>query len=289
MKAEDLTKYAEILEVAKKEQRRKKFELNRVTVLEDKQIQKVNAPIVKALGENEKNLAKVINPDIEFELKNEFSELIDRNSRVMYRFNNFKVMLGRYLYISSNSSKNVIKVQEVDDSNQTQVLELPNNRTFQLFFMSPDKISGLTENDINQYIDIVSLKLQNFNSKTLEEFKNRFKPPAVTRAKGKKLLIPIDDIPPAAGDAAGFGLRTPSTIPKGIQRGKHGNLLYNNTTLMKKLQLMLAAQEAGNDGMKKDIALFLDEALKRHLIAEWEHKHNMKVFVLGEKATRRKK
>ena len=68
MKAEDLTRYAEIIDVAKKEQRRKKLELNKVKVIEEKQIEKVNAPIVKALGENEKNLAKVINPDVELEL-----------------------------------------------------------------------------------------------------------------------------------------------------------------------------------------------------------------------------
>ena len=65
MKAEDLTRYAEIIDVAKKEQRRKKLELNQVKVVEEKQIEKLNAPVVKALGENEKNLAKVINPDVE--------------------------------------------------------------------------------------------------------------------------------------------------------------------------------------------------------------------------------
>ena len=53
---------------------------------------------------------------------------------------------------------------------------------------------------------------------------------------------------------------------------------------MKKLQLMLGAQEAGNGGLKKDISLFLDEAHKRRLISDWEHKHNMRVFVLNENA-----
>ena len=52
---------------------------------------------------------------------------------------------------------------------------------------------------------------------------------------------------------------------------------------MKKLQLMLAEQDAGNNNMKKDISMFLDEAHKRHLISDWEHKHNMRVFVLGKK------
>ena len=105
MKASDLTRYAEIIDVAKKEQRRKKLELNKVKVIEEKQIEKVNAPIVKALGENEKNLAKVINPDVELELKNEFLELNDRNARVAYRFNTSKIMLGKYLNVSSNSRK----------------------------------------------------------------------------------------------------------------------------------------------------------------------------------------
>jgi hypothetical protein len=294
MKASDLTRYAEIIDVAKKEQRRKKLELNKVKVIEEKQIEKVNAPIVKQLGENEKNLLKVINPDIELELKNEFLELNDRNARVGYRFNTSKIMLGNYLYVSSNSRKNIIKIQSVADSTQSIILELPNNQIFQLFFMSPEKVSGLTENDINQYIDIVRQKLEFFNPKLLEEYKAKFKAPApaVTRAKSKKGKIDVAPLPPA-GDPApldGMGLKkTPLRGSSGIQRGKHGNLLYNNTTLMKKLQLMLGAQQAGNDGLKKDIAMFLDEALKRHLIADWEHKHNMKVFVLGEKATRRKK
>ena len=290
MKASDLTRYAEIIDVAKKEQRRKKLELNKVKVIEEKQIEKVNAPIVKQLGENEKNLLKVINPDIELELKNEFLELNDRNARVGYRFNTSKIMLGNYLYVSSNSRKNIIKIQSVADSTQSIILELPNNQIFQLFFMAPEKVSGLTENDINQYIDIVRQKLEFFNPKLLEEYKAKFKAPtpAVTRAKSKKGKI---DVAPAGDPApiAGLGLKTPLRGSSGIQRGKHGNLLYNNTTLMKKLQLMLGAQEAGNDGLKKDIAMFLDEALKRNLIADWEHKHNMKVFVLGEKATRRKK
>jgi hypothetical protein len=290
MKAEDLTRYAEIIDVAKKEQRRKKLELNKVKVIEEKQIEKVNAPIVKALGENEKNLAKVINPDVELELKNEFLDLNDRNSRVVYRFNPSKIMLGKYLYVSSNSRKNIIKVQSVDDSTQSLILELPNRAIFDLFFMSADKVSGLTENDINQYIAIVRQKLDIFNASTLEDYKNRlFKPPPVTRSKtvmpspvkSKIVDISVDD---AAG-VAGFGLKKVGLRGSlGIQRGKHGNLLYNNTTLMKKLQLMLAGSEAGNDGLKKDIAMFLDEALKRHLIAPYEHKHNMKIYVFNEKA-----
>ena len=55
MKPEELMKYAGIIEQAKKQQRAKKLELNNVRVLEDKQIAKVNAPIVKALGENKKS------------------------------------------------------------------------------------------------------------------------------------------------------------------------------------------------------------------------------------------
>jgi hypothetical protein len=154
--------------------------------------------------------------------------------------------------------------------------------------MSPDKISGLTENDINQYISIVKTKLDNFNAITLEDYKARFfKPPPVTRATSKKpLIIPIVDASGIPGD--GLKKVVWATPPfgtfKGAVLGRHGNLLYNNTTLMKKLQLMLGAQEAGNGGLKKDIALFLDEAHKRRLISDWEHKHNMKVFVLNENA-----
>ena len=107
-------------------------------------------------------------------------------------------------------------------------------------------------------------------------------PAPVKRVKVRKPKIrPLADMPPA-GDPApidGMGLKVPFGGPhsgqkvglrgsSGIQRGKHGNLLYNNTTLMKKLQLMLGAQEAGNDGLKKDIAMFLDEALKRNLIPD---------------------
>jgi hypothetical protein len=293
-----LTRYAEIIDVAKKEQRRKKLELNKVKVIEEKQIEKVNAPLVKALGENEKNLAKVINPDSELELKNEFLELNDRNASVKYRFNTSKIMLGKYLYVNSNSRKNIIKVQSVDDSTQSLILELPNNQIFQLFFMSPEKVSGLTENDINQYISIVKTKLDNFSATTLEDYKTRlFKTPPVTRARAKGKKGKIDVAPPVddAGDAgvAGHGLKKVvwATPPFGtlrgdgvVVKGRHGNLLYNNTTLMKKLQLMLGAQEAGNGGLKKDIAMFLDEAHKRRLISDWEHKHNMKVFVLNENA-----
>jgi hypothetical protein len=299
MKASDLTRYAEIIDVAKKEQRRKKLELNKVKVIEEKQIEKVNAPIVKQLGENEKNLLKVINPDIELELKNEFLELNDRNARVGYRFNTSKIMLGNYLYVSSNSRKNIIKIQSVADSTQSIILELPNNQIFQLFFMAPEKVSGLTENDINQYIDIVRQKLEFFNPKLLEEYKAKFKTPSppVTRAgakakKGKIVAPPIIDVAPPppvddAGDAgvAGKGLKKVGFKGDGkAVLGRHGNLLYNNTTLMKKLQLMLGAQEAGNGGLKKDISLFLDEAHKRRLISDWEHKHNMRVFVLNENA-----
>jgi len=290
MKASDLSRYAEIIDVAKKEQRREKLELNKVKVIEEKQIEKVNAPIVKALGENEKNLAKVINPDSELELKNEFLELNDRNATVKYRFNTSKIMLGKYLYVNSNSRKNIIKVQSVDDSTQSLILELPNNQIFQLFFMSPEKVSGLTENDINQYISIVKSKLDNFSATTLEDYKTRlFKTPPVTRARAKGKKGKIDVAPPVddAGDAGVVGLGLKKVVFKGDGKavlGRHGNLLYNNTTLMKKLQLMLGAQEAGNGGLKKDIAMFLDEAHKRRLISDWEHKHNMKVFVLNENA-----
>ena len=287
MKASDLTRYAEIIDVAKKEQRRKKLELNKVKVIEEKQIEKVNAPIVKALGENEKNLAKVINPDSELELKNEFLELNDRNATVKYRFNTSKIMLGKYLYVNSNSRTNIIKVQSVADSSQSLILELPNREIFDLFFMSPEKVSGLTENDINQYISIVKTKLDNFSATTLEDYKTRlFKTPPVTRARAKGKNGKIDAAPPVddAGDAGVAGMGLKKIVLRGAVLGRHGNLLYNNTTLMKKLQLMLGAQEAGHGGLQKDIAMFLDEAHKRRLISDWEHKHNMRVFVLGENA-----
>ena len=66
-------------------------------------------------------------------------------------------------------------------------------------------------------------------------------------------------------------------------RGRHGNLLYNNKVLMKKLQLMLSSQDAGNTGLKKDIAMFLDEAKKRGLIEGWMHKKTMRDYVLKSK------
>ena len=60
MKSEDLLKYAGIIEQAKMEQRKKKLELNKVRITEEKQIEKVNAPIVKALGENKEDINELI-------------------------------------------------------------------------------------------------------------------------------------------------------------------------------------------------------------------------------------
>ena len=301
MRADELTKYAQIIDDAKKEQRRKKLELNKVKVIEEKQIEKQANPIVKAINENKDGT----NPEDLLQLQDEFVSLHDKNSQVKYRFNNLRLILGQYIYKGSNTSKHIIKVQNLADSSKAIVLELPNDNVFQIFFKSLRAIAP-SESDVNQYIDIVRENLGDFNAGSLLDYIRDLKasrvftrsmtvpadldPAPVKRVKVRKPKIrPLADMPapPPAGDpgdaVAGMGLKNVVIRgSSGIQRGKHGNLLYNNTTLMKKLQLMLSAQEAGNDGMKKDIALFLDEALKRHLIAEWEHKHNMKIFVLSK-------
>jgi len=44
---------------------------------------------------------------------------------------------------------------------------------------------------------------------------------------------------------------------------------------------MLSSQDAGNTGLKKDIAMFLDEAKKRGLIEAWMHKKTMRDNVLN--------
>ena len=132
MNTDQLSLLANIIEEAKKEQRRKKLELNRVKVLEEKQIEKVNAPIVKKLEENESKLEKAINPDLD--MQDEFDTISDKNGTVKYRFNKNKMLDDMYRYISSNSNKNLIKILNITDGSEPITIELPNSRVFKLFF-----------------------------------------------------------------------------------------------------------------------------------------------------------
>jgi hypothetical protein len=285
MKPEELMKYAGIIEQAKKQQRAKKLELNNVRVLEDKQIEKQANPIVKALVENKEALNEIVKVKEEdnLGLKDEFNLLIDKVSNVSFRLNSVGMLGTVWKYIASNSSKGLIKFQNITKPEEFITVQSPNEKVFLLFFKNLANIEPIARDDINEYITLLNTKLGlNISKAILKSFTN-YKSKTVSESKasspirvsgGKGLLRPSED-------SLGVGSTAP-LISKNIQKGKHGNLLYNNTTLMKKLQLMLSAQEAGNDGLKKDIAMFLDEALKRHLIADWEHKHNMKIFVLSK-------
>ena len=174
-------------------------------------------------------------------------------------------------------------------------------RYFYCFFKNLENVGGFTSDDIDKYIALLNDKLDVNITKSLKGALSRYalKTSAMSVRKGKKAPPPLPVIDDGdrkdgdIGDKAGLGLKKVvwATPPFGTFKGdgkavlgRHGNLLYNNITLMKKLQLMLGAQEAGNGGLKKDIAMFLDEAHKRRLISDWEHKHNMKVFVLNENA-----
>jgi hypothetical protein len=295
MKPEELMKYAEMIEQAKIKQRAKKLELNNVRVLEDKQIAKVNAPIVKALGENKDDLNElVVKPSLKAKeesnlgLQNEFSSWIDKPSTISYRFNTNGILNNAWKYVGSNRVKKLIRVLNTKNTDNVVTLEAPNDTVFMLFFKNLENIGPFTDDDLDKYIALLDSKLDSNITRSLKGALVRYidKAKAEKIKKARKAPPPPPADLPSAGDPApidGMGLKKVALRGSSeIQRGKHGNLLYNNTTLMKKLQLMLGAQQAGNDGLKKDIAMFLDEALKRHLIADWEHKHNMKIFVLSK-------
>jgi hypothetical protein len=299
MKPEELMKYAEMIEVAKKQQRAKKLELNNVRVLEDKQIAKVNAPIVKALGENKDDLNElVVKPGLKAKeesslgLQNEFMSWIDKPSTISYRFNTSGILNNAWKYVGSNRVKKLIRVLNTKNTDNVVTLETPNDTVFMLFFKNLENVGPFTDDDIDKYIALLDSKLDSNITKSLKgalvRYIDKAEAEKVKKVKKARKAPPppplpvVDDGDRKDGDI-GMGMKKVVIRgSSGIQRGKHGNLLYNNTTLMKKLQLMLSAQEAGNDGLKKDIALFLDEALKRHLIAPYEHKHNMKIFVLSK-------
>jgi hypothetical protein len=260
----------------------------------------VNAPIVKALGENKDDLNElVVKPSLKAKeesslgLQNEFMSWIDKPSTISYRFNTNGILNNAWKYVGSNRVKKLIRVLNTKNTDNVVTLEAPNDTVFMLFFKNLENIGPFTDDDLDKYIALLDSKLDSNITRSLKGALVRYidKAKAEKIKKARKAPPPPPADLPSAGDPApidGMGLKKVALRGSSeIQRGKHGNLLYNNTTLMKKLQLMLGAQEAGNDGLKKDIAMFLDEALKRNLIADWEHKHNMKVFVLSPSGDRK--
>jgi hypothetical protein len=162
-----------------------------------------------------------------------------------------------------------------------------------LFFKNLENIGPFTEDDIDKYIALLDVKLDSNVSKSLRSAVARYieKAKAVkvikAKKKGKKSSPPplpvVDDGDRKVGD----GLKTKIAV-KAPTIGRHGNLLYINKVLMKKLHLMIAEQDAGNNNLKKDISMFLDEAKKRGLIEAWLHKKTMQDYVLSKTGLKKK-
>ena len=313
MTPEELIAYAQIIEEAKKQQMKNKLELNKVRVLEEKKIEKLQAPVIQQLKENESKLEKAIQGNNQ-DLKNEFYSLIEKSSSVKYRFNSNGSLNDSWKYISSNSEKNIVRVKNINSGIEEDIV-FPNRNSFMLLFSNPERISGLTKDDIGSFMTIAKDKLNVENIATVKSLRDAVARLSVsvptTRTpskKGKKKEIDAGDGEVKAGEGlvwgpqgtqqagiSGQGIfevqREMTQIRKrignpngsGISRGKSGNLLYNNKVLMKKLQLMLAEQDAGNNNLKKEISMFLDEAKKRGLIEGWMHKKTMRDYVLKKK------
>ena len=268
MKPEELMKYAGIIEQAKKQQRAKKLELNNVRVLEDKQIAKQANPIVKALGENKDDINElIIKPSLKAKeesslgLQNEFNSLID-NSSISYRFTTIGILNNAWKYVGSNRSKLLIRVLNIKNADNVVTLEVQNDTVFLLFFKNLENVGGFTSDDIDKYIALLNDKLDVNITKSIKGALSRYvlKTSAMSVRKGKKAPPPpplpvVDDGDRKDGDIDGKGIKKVvwATPPFGalrgdgvVVKGRHGNLLYNNTTLLKKLQLMLSEQEAGN-------------------------------------------
>ena len=168
-------KYAEMIEQAKKKQRAKKLELNNVRVLEDKQIAKVNAPIVKALGENKDDLNElVVKPGLKAKeesslgLQNEFMSWIDKPSTISYRFNTSGILNNAWKYVGSNRVKKLIRVLNTKNTDNVVTLEAPNDTVFMLFFKNLENVGPFTDDDIDKYIALLDSKLDSNITKSLK-------------------------------------------------------------------------------------------------------------------------
>ncbi len=136
MKADELIKYAGIIEQAKIEQRKKKLELNKVRVMEEKQIEKQANPIVKALVENKDALTEIVKVKEEenLGLRDEFLLLTDKISNISFRLNSVGLLANTWKYISSNNSKGIIKFQNITKPEVLTTVQAPNEKIFLLFF-----------------------------------------------------------------------------------------------------------------------------------------------------------
>ena len=175
MKPEELMKYAGIIEQAKKQQRAKKLELNNVRVLEDKQIEKQANPIVKALVENKEALNEIVKVKEEdnLGLKDEFNLLIDKVSNVSFRLNSVGMLGTVWKYIASNSSKGLIKFQNITKPEEFITVQSPNEKVFLLFFKNLANIEPIARDDINEYITLLNTKLGlNISKAILKSFTN---------------------------------------------------------------------------------------------------------------------
>jgi hypothetical protein len=294
MTPEELKNIANSLETSKAELRKKKLERNKVRVIEEKQAEIYAKPVVNELKKLEDNKL------IEENMKDELKRFVSSNN-ANFRFSTNGILNGTWRYVKSNSENFRIKVVSVEDPTKSILIQCPNQIVFLLFFKAPNDISGVDSEKLYSFIQLInemlgidfsnnstlkryiSDKKRDENLKTMAPMKASAGTPVRTSGTSKRSLGPKitsllgPSTAAASPIATGYGL---PKIGKGVNLTKHGNLLLNNQTLMKKLYLNIQEQVAGNTGVRKDISMLLDEALKRGLLDKATHKKSMKDYVL---------